>query len=506
MLDSLLPSGGRPRELSSRPVLLGLMIAMSTGRPAHLAAGHRALSGLPAGTKLRLKAARFTREGLRTVSYRQFEDTFSVLVSVLDPSPVPSFRGVGEDDRAAHLDTARAGVDTVSRRALLDAVTDALLEASIPEAYRVSPSSLAIDWTDHETFARPRAREDPRPSSDPDASFGHAKRNAPGAKDCLFYGYYGQVATMVPGEGGPALPELVRRIAFHSPRRDPAAVMAETLSRAARGGLVLGDVLSDCGYSNRHPEHFARPLRRAGARLVMDLHPHDRGPQGTFSGAVMANGNLYCPATPPGLLELGPLRRGASREETARHDAASFELSRYKFSRLSGPDCDGYERLVCPAGARRVRCPIKSASLALSYDRPSVLSPPSSPPVCCRQLTITLPPQVNEKTRQAHDYPSASRRASYHRRTAAERSFSRAADPAMGGVRRGWSRLFGVAKNSLLYALLFVVLNLRLLESFERAMRDTAAREGQRRRRRRRQAVSEPVGEKESVEIFVPPD
>ena len=51
-------------------------------------------------------------------------------------------------------------------------------------------------------------------------------------------------------------------------------------------------MLADSGYAHRVPEHFALPLRRLGASLVMDLHPHDRGRQGTFRGAVAFNGNL----------------------------------------------------------------------------------------------------------------------------------------------------------------------------------------------------------------------
>jgi hypothetical protein len=38
---------------------------------------------------------------------------------------------------------------------------------------------------------------------------------------------------------------------------------------------------------------------------VQDLHPHDRGPKGTHHGAIIANGNLYCPATPRTLTGLG---------------------------------------------------------------------------------------------------------------------------------------------------------------------------------------------------------
>ena len=70
-------------------------------------------------------------------------------------------------------------------------------------------------------------------------------------------------------------------------------------------GIPLGDILDDSGYAHRDAGAWALPLRTAGAQLVQDLHPHDRGPQGTHHGAIIANGNLYCPATPRPLLELG---------------------------------------------------------------------------------------------------------------------------------------------------------------------------------------------------------
>ncbi len=119
---------------------------------------------------------------------------------------------------------------------------------------------------------RPGAR-----ANDPTASLGHAKRNAPGAADQLFFAYYGQVATMVKEERGEAVPELVRRTAFAAPRKDPPAAMKEVLVRAYTDGVEAGDVLADCGYSNRDLETFASLLRRAGASLVVDLHPEDEG-------------------------------------------------------------------------------------------------------------------------------------------------------------------------------------------------------------------------------------
>jgi len=83
---------------------------------------------------------------------------------------------------------------------------------------------------------------------------------------------------------GVVLPELVRGIALRAPCIDPAAVMVQTLLRLCRDEITLGDVLADCGYSSRVPETFAAPLRRAGANLVMDLHPADRGQREIFEG------------------------------------------------------------------------------------------------------------------------------------------------------------------------------------------------------------------------------
>ena len=42
-------------------------------------------------------------------------------------------------------------------------------------------------------------------------------------------------------------------------------------------------------------------------------------------GAIIANGNLYCPATPRMLLELGPPARDATPAEIAAHDTRTAE-------------------------------------------------------------------------------------------------------------------------------------------------------------------------------------
>ena len=235
----------------------------------------------------------------------------------------------------------------------------------------------------------------------------------------------------------------------------------------ASSGVVIGDVVADSGYAHRVPEHFALPLRTIGASLVMDLHPSDRGMKGTHEGAICFNGNLYCPATPKSLFALEPLARGTSEDTTRAHDAQAAELARYKLGRVSSDDSDGYHREGCPATLGKLRCPLRADSMALSFSRPEVLEAPSQPPSCCTKRTITVPPTVNAKTRQRHDYPSAAHRRSYSRRSAAERSNATIKDPATTDVARGWCRLMGLAPNAVFLACALVVRNLRVTDSFE---------------------------------------
>ena len=283
------------------------------------------------------------------------------------------------------------------------AFADALLEASIPEAHKHASTSMAVDWTDHAAWARPAGRE--AMSADPDATWGHRNTNTPGTKDGLFFGYYGQAVTIVAEESGPAVPELIRRAVLHPCNIDPPTALVAVLKRMHHAGLAIGDVLADSGYAHRLADRWANPLRGIGARLVEDLHPHDRGTKGTHQGAIACNGALYCPATPPALLDIRPASPGATTDELAAHDARTSELARYKLGRLTADDTDGYHRVGCPASAGKLRCPLKANSMSLDFDRPEVIDPPAGTAPCCTQASITVPPSVNAKTRQKHDYP-----------------------------------------------------------------------------------------------------
>jgi hypothetical protein len=451
-IETLLPIGVRPRQLTARTLLAGLCLTQADGRPAHLTRVHQALTSLPEGDQARLGVIARWKTGPHRLTYRQTERTFGLVADALAkdaPDGLPS--------------------------GTLAGICDDLLEASVPEAFKDASTSLAVDWTDMDSFSRPPPARG-GDCADPEASWGHRKNNLLRSEDELFYGYYLSAGIMMPDENGPAVPELARRATLSSCRHDPVRALVPVLTAMPAAGIPPGDILADSGYAHRDADAWAIPLRAAGASLVQDLHPHDRGPKGTHEGAIIANGNLYCPKTPRFLLELGPLARDATREQAAAHDGRTAELAHYKLGRLTSDDQDGYHRVQCPAAMNKIRCPLRPASMTLDRDRPEILTPPEHPPACCQQLTITVPPDVNAKTAQKHDYPSAAHRRSYNRRTGAERGFATTKDPATNDISRGWCRLMGLAPLMLCLTTLLVVRNQRIIAAWNARQEDNARR------------------------------
>jgi hypothetical protein len=281
---------------------------------------------------------------------------------------------------------------------------------------------------------------------------------------------------MVKDDNAPAVPELARRITVCSSAHDPAAALAGVLTSMPASGIALGDIIADSGYSHRKAGTWALPLRQAGASLVQDLHPNDRGPRGTHGGAVIANGNLYCPATPQALLQLIPLPPGAAPADTTTHNQQTAELARHKLGVHTSEDTDGYRRHTCPAVAGKIRCPLRPASMTLDRNRPEILTPPEHPQTCCTQQTITVPPHVAARTRQKHDYPSTAWKTSYQRRTAAERFNAAIKDTATGSINRGWIRLTGVTPLTLWLACMTAVRNQRNLTTCHTRHQDNTRR------------------------------
>jgi hypothetical protein len=504
-VEALLPVGVRPRQLRVRTLMVGMVLAMLAGRDALLTNVLHALLELPETERRRLGVIALWNDAEHRLTYRQLEYTYRLISHILAkdrPDGTPS--------------------------ELLSEVLDRLLEASVGVLGEPESNSYAVDWTAHQTWSRPppkhatgdephtepAAENTRRACSDTDAqlapdgqqpeargrrrdregSWGHRTVTHP-AENETFFGYYLQAVTAVRDEHGPPVPELVRRMHLASCRHDPPAQIVPVIQRMAATAVPIGDLLLDSGYSYRQPPTFALPIRALGAQLIMDLHPNDRGPHGTHQGAICTNGNLYCPATPKPLLELTPLPPGATLEQAQTHDTQCAELARYKLSPLTAYDNDGYRRVICPAAQQKLRCPHRPTSMTLPHDRPTIPTPPQHPTACCTQKTITVPPAVNAKTTQKHDYPSRQHRLSYHRRTAAERTFATLTDRATNDLSRGWCRLTGLAPIALLTATALIARNIRINDAFHTHQAENERRAANglppKQRKRRRQTTQD---------------
>jgi hypothetical protein len=250
-IEVLLPAGVRHRQLRVRTLILGMLLVLADRRPAFLTEVHAALTALPEADQVRLGVIDDWETGPHLLTYRQVERTYGLVSKALStdqPGGAPS--------------------------AILTRICDDLLEASIPPGHKDASTALAVDWTDVETFARP-PRRGTTGCADPEASWGHRNSNLPGPKGEMFFGYYLSVATMMHEEQGPDVPELARRMILTSCRLDPARALVSVLTRMPAAGIALGDILGDSGYAHRDAEAWAIPLRRAGAQLIQDLHPHD---------------------------------------------------------------------------------------------------------------------------------------------------------------------------------------------------------------------------------------
>ncbi|HYB23837.1 MAG TPA: hypothetical protein VED41_08570, partial [Solirubrobacteraceae bacterium] len=216
-IEMLLPIGVRPRQLSVRTLLIGILLALRDGRPAHLVRVHQALACLPEADRQRLGVRSQWKSGPHLLTYRQTERTFGLIVKALTkqtPDGQPS--------------------QTLSE------IIDLLLEASVQVLGCPPSSALALDWTGYESFARPprkkraqsaqetgggqepatgapqqsastdrpnaapdneqaqrqaedaeneRGQDEAARCADPEAAWGHRNVNHPGKSE-LFFGYY----------------------------------------------------------------------------------------------------------------------------------------------------------------------------------------------------------------------------------------------------------------------------------------------------------------------------
>ena len=172
-IEAMLPAGVRTVKLTVRTLLAGMCLAQADHRPGRLTRVHRALISLPEATGCSYGVLANWETGAR-LTYRQTEYTFGLVAGALgknQPDGLPS--GPLQD------------------------ICDDLLEASAPEEFKDTSRSLAVDWTDLESFSRPPQAEGKSPT--PRSFLWTRKNNLLRSEDePLFYGYYLSAGVMMP--------------------------------------------------------------------------------------------------------------------------------------------------------------------------------------------------------------------------------------------------------------------------------------------------------------------
>ena len=288
------------------------------------------------------------------------------------------------------------------------------------------------------------------------------------------------------GDDPSALPKLTYALTLRPLATDVVEPGLALLDHLIARGHAVCLVVNDRAWFYMSAERWADELRRRGIDQVFDLHSTDRGLR-DFEGIGMIDGAPHCTqvleeqaachdvtvddlaiVNRPTKLVLGPTRKRASAEELANHEKAKRELDEFNakiavrrlaaFRRVqnarSTAKDQGKERWECPAQAGKVVCANCPASALLPEGTPKVEHPPATAtaPKCCAQRAVTIPGTVTPKLRQTLYWGSPEWIESYAGRTSVEGFFGNMKNPSTENVRRGWCRVVGIVKTSVLAA------------------------------------------------------
>lgn len=440
---ALRPQGlGRPRQLTVRALLVGLKLAVDSAKTACLTDVHLVLTeGLPEAVQHDL-GVRDRRTG-QVISVHQVRRLLDSIKKRYDPSPAG---GGTAAERAA-------------RSEALQRLLDDLLAATMPAGLPTS-GAYAVDGTGTWSWARGKDRDSE--AADPDAAWG-VKTSKSGREE-RYFGYELHAIVRVGRlNDTKAVPCLAERIVVTPASTNCAEAVLPAIMLMRDEGLRLREVIADRGYT--YKTTWSRALRALDVDSVLDLHSTQLGARGSHAGARMIAGVPHCPATPSDFDTLARPDRLAASSQLQAFVSRIETREKWALRRVAGPDSDGSERYECPARAGKVRCPLVESSLNGPLAAPKVYNPPEpTAHKCCSQRTITVPGDVDYKSRQRHYWGSGKWIASFSRRSRVEGWFGNLKDRSREALARGGFRVMGLCKSSLMLGIYAAATNLRLLE------------------------------------------
>lgn len=442
--QALRPTGrGRPRQLTVRALLVGLKLAVDSAKTACLTDVFVVLTEvLPEAVQHDL-GVRDRRTG-RVITVHQVRRLLESIKNKLDPAARE------ESDE-----------DSTGRIAALQQVLDDLLAATMPADVPTS-GAYAVDGTG--TWSWARGKDKQTAAADPDAAWG--VKTSKSGKQERYFGYELHAVVRVGrlNDEHP-VPCLAERIVVTPASTNCAEAVLPAIARMRQEGLRLREVIADRGYT--YKTGWSRGLRALDIDSVLDLHPTQLGARGSHGGARFIAGVPHCPATPDAFDTIPRPERLAASPALEVFLGQINTREQWALRRIAGPDSNGAERYECPARARKLRCPLVPQSMAQPVTLPKVLEPPQSTAHrCCSQRTITVPGDVDYKSRQRHYWGSRDWISSFSRRSRVEGWFGNLKDRSREALGRGAFRVMGLCKSSLMLGIYAAATNLRLLDAW----------------------------------------
>lgn len=455
---------GRPRDISVRTYLIGVLLAAGHGKNMHLRRVHWVLTNDISRTQQDRLGIRFRRRG----------------------DPGGAFRRILRYNHFSRITCALARKVDMAGDEYLQSICDRLLDASCAAAPVVS-GDWAIDGTGVDTWANGLKGEKRR--RDSDADWGYRTPTPQKSMSTKFFGYdlYGFTALPPKGTSGTEYPPLIRRVVVRAAPSDDAEASLAGIDTLRANGFPVNKVIVDRGISYKADQRWASELRERGVVQVIDMHALEHG-RLDHNGIAMIDGTPHCLVIPETLVEItrpvrlslpsvgkAPRKKESKEQAEAREALEVFrseidERGRYAMRRTQGwrtkaRTDERYERYECPAEAGQVRCPHKPDSLNYPTDIPLVLNPPDleTAPTACHQRTFELGEDAQGKLRQEHRWGSDAWIGEYNRRTYVEGGFGVLRNPAIGGLTRGLFCVIGRIKVTLWLTALTAAINIRAI-------------------------------------------
>ncbi|MFJ4989003.1 hypothetical protein ACIP9H_35055 [Streptomyces sp. NPDC088732] len=379
-------------------------------------------------------------------AYAVVRRLFHAMKTAMDPSPLPPNKHLTRQEAQRLIDTADPA-DLAAREHRLALFTEFVLDASVGPLKNLLAEltgGVAVDATPVRTYARGRRTNGPELSTDPDAGWyvregDHRDPDAspladdaepsrksrklsgipqkkPSLRKRYLFGFDAHLAVtrdtrhdkplLDDGTPDPEVPPaLVLGLCLDKPGERPAYNGLKTISRLQKRGYAPGYLAGDRAYNNSEPAEWQLPVRALGYQPVYDYRVDQLGNQGGTQGAILVEGTWYCPSMPQALIDAtGDLHAGRIDRETWTARIAARKP--YRLMPKERQDAEGHQRMMCPAEAGKVQCPLKPRSLGRGIQLPLVDPEPSptGPVKVCRQRAITLAPEEGAKHWQALDY------------------------------------------------------------------------------------------------------